>query len=117
MAELTYTMQGDYLLHDLMLPEQPRVQLGHYAQMRKNYLLQKHKILYYNLLTKGTLTEHLSEIEQTATEMEDRILSQMAKQEGVTEKLKADNPMKWTRLMNNLRHSAQEIVKAEVIYA
>lgn len=49
--------------------------------------------------------------------MEDRILRQMAVQDGVTEKLKADDPMKWTRLMNNLRHSAQEIVKAEVIYA
>lgn len=83
----------------------------------EKYLLRKHKILYYNLLTRGTLTAHLSEIEQTATEMEERLLTQMAQREGLTEKLKAENPMKWTRLMNNLRHSAQEIVKAEVIYA
>ena len=75
------------------------------------------RILYTNLLTKGKLTEHLAEIEQTALEMEERLLKQMAAQEGVTEKLKAEDPMKWTRLMNNLRHSAQEIVQAELIYA
>ena len=117
MAELTYTMQGDYLLPNLTLPEQPKVELGQYAQMRRKYLYRQRRILYTNLLTKGKLTEHLAEIEQTALEMEERLLKQMAAQEGVTEKLKAEDPMKWTRLMNNLRHSAQEIVQAELIYA
>lgn len=117
MAELTYTMQGDYLLPNLTLPEQPKVELGQYAQMRRKYLYRQRRILYTNLLTKGKLTEHLAEIEQTALEMEERLLKQMAAQEGVTEKLKAENTMKWTRLMNNLRHSAQEIVQAELIYA
>ncbi|MEE1172047.1 MAG: TnpV protein, partial [Ruminococcus sp.] len=70
-----------------------------------------------NLLTKGKLTEHLAETEQRALEMEKRLLKQMAAQEGVTEKLKAADPLKWTRQMNNLRHSVQEIVQAEVIYA
>ena len=95
----------------------PKVELGQYAQMRRKYLYRQRRILYTNLLTKGKLTEHLAEIEQTALEMEERLLKQMAAQEGVTEKLKAEDPMKWTRLMNNLRHSAQEIVQAEVIYA
>ena len=117
MAELTYTMQGDYQLPNLTLPEQPAVELGQYAQMRRKYLYRQRRILYTNLLTKGKLTEHLAETEQRALEMEERLLEQMAAQEGVTEKLKAEDPLKWTRLMNNLRHSAQEIVKAEVIYA
>ena len=117
MNELTYTMQGDYLLPNLTLPEQPKVELGQYAQMRRKYLYRQRRILYTNLLTKGKLTKHLAEIEQTALEMEERLLKQMAAQEGVTEKLKAEDPMKWTRLMNNLRYSAQEIVQAELIYA
>ena len=117
MAELTYTMQGDYLLPNLTLPEQPKVELGQYAQMRRKYLYRQRRILYTNLLTKGKLTEHLAETEQRALEMEERLLKQMAAQEGVTEKLKAADPLKWTRLMNNLRHSVQEIVQAEVIYA
>ena len=94
-----------------------KVELGQYAQMRRKYLYRQRRILYTNLLTKGKLTEHLAETEQRALEMEERLLKQMAAQEGVTEKLKAADPLKWTRLMNNLRHSVQEIVQAEVIYA
>ena len=115
-AELTYTMQGDYLLPDLTLPEQPKVTLGHYAQMRKNYLLNHHKVIYFNYLTSGKLTEHLSDVETQAVTLEESIVRQMAQTKGVTEKLKAEDPMKWTRLMNNLRHSAQEIVKNQVIF-
>ena len=49
--------------------------------------------------------------------MEETILSQMAQKEGATEQMKAEDMMKWVRLMNSLRSSAQEIVKAEVIFA
>ena len=116
MAELTYTMQGDYLLPDVTLPEQPRVTLGHYAQMRKNYLLNLHKLIYFNYLTSGTLTAHLADVQEQAITLEESIVKKMAQKEGVTEKLKAEDPMKWTRLMNNLRHSAQEIVNKQVIF-
>ena len=68
MAELTYTMQGDYQLPNLTLPEQPEVELGQYAQMRRKYLYRQRRILYTNLLTKGKLTEHLAETEQRALE-------------------------------------------------
>ena len=117
MNEVTYTMVGDYNLPNLELPKQPEVTLGRYASLRRKYLKEKHRVLYYNLLTKGTLTAHLAETEQRAVEMEEKILTEMAKKEGLTEKMKADDMMKWVRLMNNLRHSAQEIVMAEVIYA
>lgn len=56
------------------------------------------------------------EIEQTAKTRIEQIMAQMAKAEGVTEELKASDPMKWTGLMNNLRHSAEETVLAELIY-
>ncbi|WP_347160754.1 TnpV protein [Ruminococcus sp. 1001136sp1] len=99
------------------MPEQPNVNLGRWAQMRRSYLRDHHKILYYNLLTKGTLTQHLAEVQQRATEMEETLVRQMAQKEGLTEELKATDMMKWVRLMNNLRNSAQEVVKAEVIFA
>ena len=69
-----------------------------------------------NLLTSGKLNQHLMEIEQTAKTRIEQIMAQMAKAEGVTEELKASDPMKWTGLMNNLRHSAEETVLAELIY-
>lgn len=114
--EISYTKQGDYLLPNLKMPEQPEVTLGRYAQMRRKYLKETHRILYYNLLTRGKLTEHLAEVEQRAQSMEETLVRQMAQTEGVTEKLKAEDMMSWVRKMNNLRNSAQEIVKAEVVF-
>ena len=117
MSELTYTMQGDYNLPDLKLPEQPAIQMGRYALMRKKYLKERRRILFYNLLTSCKLNEHLSEIEQRATEMEERLVKEMAAKEGLTEQMKASDMMTWVRRMNNIRNSAQEVVKAEVIFA
>ncbi|MCD8054974.1 MAG: TnpV protein [Lachnospiraceae bacterium] len=110
-------MQGDYLLPDLTLPEQKDVTLGPYAEMRRRYLKEHHRVLYYNLLTKCALTEHLAETERRATEMEEALVRQMAQKEGLTESLKATDMMSWVRKMNSLRSSAQEIVRAEVIFA
>jgi hypothetical protein len=117
MNEIEYTMQGDYQLPNLILPEQPKVTLGRYARMRRRFLKEHHRVLYYNLLTKGQLTAHLSEVEQRATAMEETLVRQMAERESLSESLKETNIVSWTRRMNNLRNSAQEIVMAEVIFA
>ena len=114
--EITYTRQGDYYLPNLTLPEQPQVELGMYAQLRRRYLENQHKILYFNLLTKCKLIEHLADIEQQAFDMEDRIIRQMAEQQGVTEALKAQDQMLWVARMNNIRNAAKEIVCNELIY-
>jgi hypothetical protein len=110
-------LYGDYQLPNLTLPEQPEVTLGRYAEMRRKYLKERHRVLYYNLLTKCRLTEHLADVEQRATAMEETLVRQMAEREGVTERLKATDMMAWVRRMNNLRNAAQEIVLAEVIFA
>ena len=116
MKEITYTMVGDYNLPNLTLPEQPEVIQGKWSQMRRTYLKEHHKVQYYNLLTKGILSSHLSEVQQRATELEETLIRQMAQQEGLTEQMKADDMMKWVRLMNNIRNSAQEIVKEQIIF-
>ena len=116
MNEITYTMVGDYNLPNLTLPEQPEVIQGKWSQMRRTYLKEHHKVQYYNLLTKGILSSHLSEVQQRATELEETLIRQMAQQEGLTEQMKADDMMKWVRLMNNIRNSAQEIVKEQIIF-
>lgn len=114
--EITYTRQGDYYLPNLTLPEQPQVELGVYAHLRRRFLENQHKILYYNLLTKCKLVVHLADIEQQAFDMEERIICQMAEQQGVTEALKAQDQMEWVRRMNNIRNAAREIVCHELIY-
>lgn len=114
--KITYTRQGDYYLPNLTLPEQPQVELGMYAHLRRRFLENQHKILYFNLLTKCKLIEHLADIEQQAFDMEDRIIQQMAEQQGVTEALKALDQMEWVRRMNNIRNAAREIICDELIY-
>ena len=71
----------------------------------------------YNLLTKGILNSHLAEVQQRASELEETLVKQMAQKAGLTEQMKAEDMMKWVRLMNNIRNSAQEIVKNQVIFA
>ena len=114
--EVTYTMQGNYLMPDLLLPQEEPISLGKYARMRKRFLQEHRKITYTNLLTSGKLNSHLAEIQQTAQRRMEQIVAQMAKAQGVTEELKAGDQMKWVQMMNNLRNAAEEIVQAELIY-
>ena len=109
--------QGDYLLPNLTMPEQPELSMGRYARMRKKFLKEHHKVRYYNLLTSCALNEHLNDTERRANELEQMQTEQMAASEGVTENLKATDMMSWVRKMNSIRSRVQEIVMAEVIFA
>ena len=114
MLELTYHWEGDYLIPDLEPPEAPRI--GKYGTMRHNYLRDYHRGVFDGMLLSGTLNAHLEEVDRQANEMMDILTAQMAKAEGVTEQLKADDQMEWVRRMNSIRNRAEEIVYSEVIY-
>ena len=116
MTQITYTRQGDYLLPNLLPPQEPQIPLGKYALMRRRFLQQSRKVTYTNLLTTGQLHSHLMEIEQTARSRIEQIVRQMAKSAGVTEELKAADQMKWVGLMNNFRSAAEEQILNELIY-
>lgn len=111
----TYTMQGDYFLPDLTLPPEEERPIGVWGQRRLRYLKQHHKILYYNLLTSGKLQSHLANIEEEAQPLFLRLVKEYAEREGVTEQLKAENPMEWVERMNNSRERTIETVNAELI--
>ena len=114
----TYVRQGDYLLPCLFLPaEKENKPIGVWGQRHLRYLKQHRKVLYTNLLTSGKLNSYLADIDRQAKDMFLRLVEQMAEREGVTEKLKAEQPMEWVAKMNALREAAAEIVNAEVIFA
>ena len=115
-TKITYTQQGDYLLPDLKLPEQPQVEIGIWGKRHLKYIKNHRPILYTNLLTSCKLTAYLADIDKEAEDMFFRLVNQLAEQEGVTEQLKADNQMLWVRQMNNIRNRAQEIVNTELNY-
>ena len=115
--EITYHEQNDFQIPNLLLPQEPEVHLGKYAELRREYLMKRRRVLYTNLKTSGKLTEHLAEIEQTAQRMVEQTVARMARAEGVTEELKERDSLRWTGLMNNLRHSAEEQVLNDLIYS
>ena len=112
----TYTRQGDYCLPDVCLPPEEERPIGIYGQRRRAFLKAHHRVLYYNLLTAGTLGGHLADIEEQAQELFSRMVKQHAVADGVTEALKADGPMAWVRKMNSIRHQANEVVMQEIVY-
>ena len=114
--EITYTMQGNYLLPNLTLPEQKNREIGVWGQRHKRYLLNHHKVRYYNLLTSCKLTDYLADINEQAENMYQLLVKQLAEQEEVTEQLKAENLMLWVQKMNNIQNRAREIVNKNIIY-
>ena len=113
----TYTQIGDYALPDLSLPAETQTgNIGVWALRHKQYMKQHHKVQYYNLLTSGKVDSYLADIEEQAQQLFLRLVKELAEKEGVTEQLKATDPMAWVRQMNNIRNRATEIVNNEVIY-
>ena len=112
----TYTLQGDYCLPNLTLPAEEERPIGVWGQRRLRHLKQHHKVLYYNLLTSGTLRSHLADIEEEAQSLFLRLVKQYAEQEGVTEQFKAENPTEWVGRINNIRSKVTEIVNQYVVY-
>ena len=111
----TYTQAGDYLLPDVEVPESP--QIGIWGERRRKYLQEHDKATYTAMLLGDTLNAHLEEVDHPAAEMYERLTSQLAAQEGITEQRKAVNQMEWVQQMNNLRQSAEEVVLKELLYS
>ena len=112
----TYRQVGDYFIPNLALPDTGKYQIGKYGRMRRSYLKEYRKTLYNNYVLEGTLFKHLSEIDQACNERMGILVSAMAKQEGVTEALKAADQMEWVRRMNSIHSRAEEIVLTELVY-
>lgn len=112
----TYTQVGDYFLLNLELPEEEQQTIGVWGQRHRRYLKEHRRATYATLLTGGKLNNYLADIDRQAEEMFLRLVKQMAEVEGVTEALKAADPMEWVGRMNNIQNRAREVVNSELIY-
>ena len=112
---LHYTLEGDYYIPDLKLPEEKRP-IGRYGRLQRDYLKEQHPALYSSLILTGKLWTYLADLNEQAEERFDLIIEQMKVAEGVTEELKARNQLEWVGRMNNIRNRAEEIIKSEMIY-
>ena len=112
----TYTMQGDYRLPNLTVEENDTRPIGVWGQRRLHYLKHHRKVLYYNLLTSGELHSHLANIEEQAQELFNRLITDLASKEAITEQLKASDQIKWVQKMNNIRERVIETVYSNVVF-
>lgn len=113
----TYHEQGDYFLPDLTAPKEDKQPISVWGQRHLRYIREHHRGLYVGLQLSGKLDGYLADIDQQAEDMFLRLVDQMARQEGVTEKLKAVDQMVWVGRMNNIQAAMMEIVNAEIVYA
>ena len=117
MSELNYRPSGDYLIPDLSLSETADTPLGKYGRMRKSYLKEHRPVLFSNLLLSEKLYPHLREIDATAQSRLETMLPGLMQAAGISEKLKAENPMQWVGLMNNCKAQAEETILRELVYS
>lgn len=111
---ISYTLVGDVYIPNLVSTD-TNYEIGYWGRKHKEYIKQYKPAFYTTLLTQCKLNSYLHDLDVRATEMYDTLVKQLAKQEGVTEKLKAIDMMSWVRKMNNIRNRVTEIVNAEVI--
>ena len=112
----TYTLGKDGMYYpNLMIDDEEQQPIGKWGRMHREYLEEAHPGLYERLILNGTLHKHLVDANERAMVMLEGLIMQMVRQEGITEQLKAEQPMVWVGRMNNIRNCAEEIVMEEVI--
>ena len=112
----SYTLGADGMLYpNLILEPKEHRPIGRWGRMHRAYLEAEHPGLYERLILNGTLDRHLADAEERAKSMLERLIGQMARQEGITEGLRATDQLEWVQRMNSIRSRAEEIVKQEII--
>ena len=114
--ELTYTERNGIFYPDLALPKQTNYPIGKYGRMRLDFMLKHRRGTYTTILTEGQLNQYLHEIDEQGRELMEHTISLLVKERGITEELKATDPLRWVPEMNNAKHDAEEFVLNELIY-
>ena len=113
--KMTYTRMGDYYIPDLKVEQEER-SIGKWSRMHREYLKEYHPIRFNQLVLSGKLWTHLADLNEQAQQRMETLIAQMQAAEGVTENLKATDPMVWVQCMNNIQARAEEIVREELIF-
>ena len=114
--KITYSKCGDYYVPNLTVPDTKEYIIGKYGRLRRQFLKEYYKSFYTALMIEGKLSEYLAEIDETCHNILKDMVSKMAKQEEVSERLKADNQMLWVQKMNSIHSRAEEFIMREYVY-
>ena len=112
---IEYHLEGDYYLPNIVAPKQEKITLNRYGQMRLNYLKEHKKADYTIMLMNGTLSTHLKELQETADNRVQQIISELKAKSDLTEDMKNTDMLYWVGTMNAIKSQAEEIVFSELI--
>ena len=113
---IEYTLVGDYYLPNLVIEPQRKIDLNKYGRLRLEYLKNHKKAEYTILFMNNKLTDHLEEVQKTATKRVKEIIKSLQDQSNLTEEMKNTDQLYWVGMMNNFKNQAEEIVLKELIY-
>lgn len=113
---LTYVEIEGLNYPDFKDANQPKREIGIWGHRHANYLREFHPTIYYSMLCKMTLADYLEAVDKQAKARYDTLIKNLAKQQGITEQLKAENQMLWVQQMNNIANQARDIVYDEIIF-
>lgn len=113
--DLDYVLMDHYDLPALKLPADKRP-IGRWGRLHREYLKNYRPLLYQSLLLSGRLYTILADLDEQVAERCRLIVHQMAQAEGITEEMKARDPVRWVQAMNSICSRAEEIIQAEMIY-
>lgn len=113
---IEYTLVGDYYIPNLAIPKQEKIVLNKYGRMRLKYLKECKKAEYTIMLIDGTLNKHLKEIQETADNRVQQIISELQVKSDLTEDMKNTDMLYWVGIMNSIKAQAEEIIFSELIY-
>ena len=112
----TYTKIGKYYIPNVSVPDTKKYNIGKYGRMHAKFIKQNKFYIYSAKMLNGTWLDYLEEIDNAAREMVDKIIRALATEQGITEKLKAKDPFTWISAMEQIKHTAEEIVLNDLIY-
>ena len=113
---IEYVRNGDYYIPSLTVPDDKVYNIGKYGRLHSIFIKENRPCLYSMKMLNGTWLAYLEEIDTSAKEMLDRLIKDMAVEQGITEELKAKNQMAWVGAMNDIRHSAEEILYKDLLF-
>lgn len=113
---IEYHLEEDYYIPNIVVPKQEKIILNKYGRMRLNYLKEHKKAEYTIMFMNGTLNTHLKEIQETADNRVQQIISELKAKSDLTEDMKNTDMFYWVGTMNTIKAQAEEIVFSELIY-
>ena len=112
---IPYIRSGDYFIPDLKSQEETRP-IGKWGRMHRKYLKEHHRVQFNNLVLSGNLWTYLADLNEQAQQRMETLIAQLKSSKGITEEMKAVDPLGWTQQMNNITARAEETIRKELIY-